>query len=275
MRHLFLLFLFLLAPLAPLHSAQEPLDAAGVNVIRSVAEQGAAEYQLMLGFLYDKGHGVEQDYIEARKWWLKAAEQGSADAQLFLGRLYYYGHGVAQDYEEAQTWYLKAAEQGYALAQCSLGVLYFYGHGVAQDYEEARKWYLKAAEQGDALAQYSLGRISQLGTVLRRTTPWPTFGTTSPPPKATPRQRKTATLLPQSSILLPFPRLRNFQRSTSNATSSRSSSRQGYGIMPLITHRPGGRGQPGPGRQRKPGREYRPGVSSLIGPPAPPGARAL
>ena len=51
MRHLFLLSLFLLAPVAPLHSAQEPLDAAVIAELRSDAEQGHAEAQFSLGWL--------------------------------------------------------------------------------------------------------------------------------------------------------------------------------------------------------------------------------
>ena len=87
MRHLFLLFLLLLAPLAPLHSAQEPPDAGDIAELRRDAEQGDAEAQYTLGGLYDAGHGVVQDYVEARKWYLKAAEQGVAMAQYGLGSL--------------------------------------------------------------------------------------------------------------------------------------------------------------------------------------------
>ena len=44
MRHLFLLSLFLLAPLAPLHSAQEPTDFAYIAELRSDAERGDASH---------------------------------------------------------------------------------------------------------------------------------------------------------------------------------------------------------------------------------------
>jgi len=139
--------------------AQEPSVAGHIAEIRSAAEQGNADAQYKLGFLYADGQGVPQDYVEARKWLLKAAEQGHGEAQLTLGVLYDQGRGVVQDYVSARKWFLKAAEQGHAEAQSSLGLLYYLGHGVTQDYVEARKWLLKAVEQGHTQAQIGLGLI--------------------------------------------------------------------------------------------------------------------
>ena len=49
------------------------------------------------------------------------AEQGNLDAQCVLGYCYQEGRGVEQDYEEAIEWYPLAAEQGNTIAQCNLG----------------------------------------------------------------------------------------------------------------------------------------------------------
>ncbi len=121
------------------------------------AEQGFADAQSKLGFMYQKGKGVPQDYAEAMKWYRKAAKQGLRGAQYNLGVMYGNGLGVPQDYAEAVKWYRKAeegfrkaAEQGDAKAQYFLGVMYDKGQGVPQDYAEAVRWYRKAAEQGDA-----------------------------------------------------------------------------------------------------------------------------
>ena len=51
---------------------------------------------------------------------LKAAEQGHAEAQLNLGWMYQFGRNVPQNYEEAIKWFRKAAEQGHAGAQLNL-----------------------------------------------------------------------------------------------------------------------------------------------------------
>ena len=81
----------------------------------------------------------------------KAAEQGNADAQFNLGWMYYEGEGVPKDDAEAARWFLKSAEQGIATAQFNLGEMYKEGIGVPQDDAEAAKWYRKAAEQGDSM----------------------------------------------------------------------------------------------------------------------------
>ncbi len=76
---------------------------------------------------YERG-----DYATSLREIRPLAEQGRADAQFKLGYLYKKGQGVPRDYAEAVRWYRKAAEQGYALAQSNLGVMYARGNGVAQ-----------------------------------------------------------------------------------------------------------------------------------------------
>ena len=53
-----------------------------------------------------------QKYAQALRRCRPLAEQGNADAQHNLGFMYMHGYGVAQDYAEAVTWYRKAADQG-------------------------------------------------------------------------------------------------------------------------------------------------------------------
>ena len=162
-----------MAPLALLHCAQEQSDADDAELrsyleqVRSAAEQGHAKAQTNLGSLYHQGQGVAQDYVEARKWYLKAALQGNADAQYGLGYLYADGQGGAQDYVEARDWFLKAALQGNADAQVAIGSLYYLGKDdIAQDFVEFYAWFLKAAEQGDARAQFGLGNLYSHGEVV-------------------------------------------------------------------------------------------------------------
>ena len=114
---------------------------------------------------FDKGHVASQvkDYKQAAKWWLKSAEQGDAEAQYYLGFMYENGQGVPQDYKQAAKWYLKSAEQGDADAQYNLGIMYESGQGLPQDYKQAAKWWLKSAEQGHAEAQYNLGIMYENG----------------------------------------------------------------------------------------------------------------
>lgn len=117
------------------------------RLFRMLAEQGNAQAQNNLGYLYARGAGVPQDYAEAVKWYRKAAEQGLARAQHNLGYMYARGAGVAQDFAEAAKWYRKAADQGLARAQNNLGYLYAKGEGVARDDVLAHMWFDLAADQ--------------------------------------------------------------------------------------------------------------------------------
>jgi len=93
------------------------------------------------------------DYTTALREFTPLAEQGDADAQFNLGWMYYEGRGVPQDYETAVKWWTLAAEQGDPHAQFNLGVMYRKGDGVPQDDKTAVKWHTLAAEQGVAGAR--------------------------------------------------------------------------------------------------------------------------
>lgn len=121
--------------------------------------QGDAKTQRQLGYIYDKGIGVPQDYDKALKLYKKAAEQGDIKAQNNLGVCYEEGKSVEQDNQKTIFWYTKAAEQGYLLAQMNLAG-FFYNRG---EYEEAFPWVLKAAEAGKSEAQNTLGWMYRHG----------------------------------------------------------------------------------------------------------------
>jgi TPR repeat protein len=81
-----------------------------------------------------------QDYVRASNVFIPLAERGVAPAQTWLGFMFQTGRGVPQNYTEAAMWYRRAAEQGDGLAQYSLGLLYDKGQGVPRDVVEASKW---------------------------------------------------------------------------------------------------------------------------------------
>ncbi len=62
--------------------------------------------------MYFDGRGTPQDYAEAVRWFRPAAEQGNADAQNNLGFMYGNGNGVTQDYVQAHMWFNLAAAPG-------------------------------------------------------------------------------------------------------------------------------------------------------------------
>jgi len=92
------------------------------------------------------------DYDTALREWRPLAEKGNAGAQLNLGFMYDNGYGVSQNYKEAIKWYRKAAEQGNDRAQYNLGLMYDSGYGVTQDYVQAHMWYNIAGVDGESVA---------------------------------------------------------------------------------------------------------------------------
>jgi TPR repeat protein len=119
---------------------------------RSLAEQGDAGAQYVVGMMYFKGNGAPQDYKEAVRWFRLAAEQGNSLAQVNLGNLYLLGKGVPQDDTEALKWLRPAAEEGVNTAQMKLGIIYQSGKGVPQDYIHAHMWFNLAGVQGNKKA---------------------------------------------------------------------------------------------------------------------------
>jgi TPR repeat protein len=81
-----------------------------------------------------------EDFASAARIFIPLAKNGDASAQTYLGFMFESGRGVPQNYTEAAYWYRRAAEQGDAAAQYSLGLLYDKGFGVRQDTVEAGKW---------------------------------------------------------------------------------------------------------------------------------------
>ena len=124
---------------------------------REAAEQGLAEAQFDLGWMYAQGRGVIRDDAAAAKWYRKAADQGFSHAQYSLAVLYSEGRGVAQNYATALKWYRKASDQGDVMALYNVGLMYERGDGVTRDDTEALDWYRKAALQGFDRAQHKLG----------------------------------------------------------------------------------------------------------------------
>ena len=93
------------------------LNAADINNLKMLANQGDKEAQYNLGYCYEYGEGVGKDLREAVSWYTRAAYQGDKNAQYNLGKCYYYGRGVVVDMREAVNWYTKAANQGHEYAK--------------------------------------------------------------------------------------------------------------------------------------------------------------
>lgn len=137
-------------------------DTSAFAQLRRIAEQGNADAQTKLGFMYEYGRaGLPKDKNVAAAWYRRAAEQGFARAQAGIGSMYLNGTGgFKKDEQLALKWLRKAADQGDDRGQNAVGRMYQKGlGGLPKDDVMAVKWYRKAAEQDSSFGQNSLANM--------------------------------------------------------------------------------------------------------------------
>ena len=134
-------------------------DLNAVDYLRRSAELVYPPAQVVLGYFYDTGSVVSQDFGQAADWYKKAAKQDDRLADWLLGRLYYNGNGVARDLNAAESWLQKAANQGDPFGQQLLGLVRL----ERNDYAKAADWFRKAAMQGLPQSQAHLGELLKDG----------------------------------------------------------------------------------------------------------------
>lgn len=110
---------------------------AAYQLIRPLAEQGDPDAQLMLGFMYDMGHGVPQDFAEMEKWYKRAARQGNTAAQSTVR--------LMEERSRMEAWYRGDVEPGDAAARPDPLLL--------EERSGKGTWYRGAGEAGNAAAR--------------------------------------------------------------------------------------------------------------------------
>ncbi|KAI8051098.1 uncharacterized protein B0P05DRAFT_518736 [Gilbertella persicaria] len=129
-----------------------------VHWYKKSAVNGNLKSHHNLGVCYRDGIGVEKDEVKALYWFTLAAENGDVDSQYSTAIIYY--KGSQQDHKMAYLWFKIAAENDHVMAQYALGLLHYYGHGVPQDLKKAFVWFERVSDKeasGDAYVY--LGQI--------------------------------------------------------------------------------------------------------------------
>jgi TPR repeat protein len=90
--------------LSSYHAAVSMQQGDHGTALRALAEHGSTIAQDWLGYMYAKGNGVPQDYVEAVKWYRMAAEKNLGQAQYDLACMYAEGKGVPKDAVQAHMW---------------------------------------------------------------------------------------------------------------------------------------------------------------------------
>ncbi len=99
----------------------------------------------------------------ARREFKTLAAQGSAIAETMLGTMYASGKGVKADPGTAVAYFYRAAHRGYAPAQLALSDAFAKGQGTGRDLSNAYKWARLAHVRGyGATAEASRSAVAKL-----------------------------------------------------------------------------------------------------------------
>jgi hypothetical protein len=137
-------------------------------LMRKAADAGYAAAMNGMGFSYEMGRGVTQDFAEALRWYRRGASAGNSAAMHRIGLAYEHGESVPASPGEAVRWYRKSAEAGDASAMAAVGRSYDNGFGVARNPVEAVRWFRKAADLGGPAGMERLGEAYLKGRGVAR-----------------------------------------------------------------------------------------------------------
>lgn len=131
---------------SPTPAEPDSFEPDAVLDLLASAEQGDAEAQFMIGSLYAEGTAVDQDFVEAARWFRRSADQGYAQSFLPLASAYFNGQGVPQDFVSAHLWFNIAAarltgdDRALAVEQRTLVQTQMSESQVAEAQRLARQW---------------------------------------------------------------------------------------------------------------------------------------
>jgi TPR repeat protein len=146
---------------------QEAADAGNTEAKQALAQLPNASVTPSPTISAASSEPQDDAKTQAYDSYLKAAKAGNAEAMCRLGWVYQNGWGVGQDYAKARDWYQRAAKARNAEAIYRLGQIYENGWGVDPDYAKARGWYQKAVDAGGDLANDAEQALSRLRSQVK------------------------------------------------------------------------------------------------------------
>ena len=127
-------------------------STAAVAMLEEAAERGNPAAALEMGILNAKGELLEQNHVEAARWYGIAAERGLTDGSVNLAFLHLTGMGAAKDAHAGIEMLKAAAERGNHNAIWALYNLFNEGSYIAADPSEALHWLIVATQHGSGIA---------------------------------------------------------------------------------------------------------------------------
>jgi len=115
-----------------------------------------------IGYIYEKGLGVDVDPKKAFKYYSLSANANDMLGHSNLGVAYYNGVGCERDVKKAFEHIYMSAVLGYTLSQLNVGVMFYNGEGTEKDVIKALYWFEKAAENGNEEAKAYAQKIKNV-----------------------------------------------------------------------------------------------------------------
>lgn len=145
---------------------KKPITPEQVENIRESSESGNLLCKLVLGFLYETGHGVPQDVHKAKTLYQSVAV-GNAAGYEQLARMAEEGIGQAPNFVEARQFYqLAVTAPGNLRSEAKLAQFMEDGRGGPQDLKRALAHYLNAAKYVDDAPWQGVQRLRDEGLTL-------------------------------------------------------------------------------------------------------------
>ncbi len=141
---------------------------AVVSELKRKSNDGDNEASLLLGFAYQDGTGVNEDYQKAFEYHSKAAAEGNAAAMNALGLIYSHGYGVEENVDIAMNYYQQALEHGYYNAAVNMAFCYKNGDGINKDPAKALELFEYAAVNGHWRGQYEYAKMLKDGILCSK-----------------------------------------------------------------------------------------------------------
>ena len=142
--------------------------ATAMRAWYDLAAAGDPQAQHNIGYLYEEGLGVTQQYDVAMDWYRRAADGGLAEAEHNLGMMYVEGRGAAKSWAQGLIYFRKAAENGLIESRYMIALSYFEGEGQIQNRRLAFEGFRETAIEGYADSQYMLSFMLLDGTDVKR-----------------------------------------------------------------------------------------------------------
>ena len=142
--------------------------ATALRAWSDLAEAGDPEAQHNIGYMYEEGLGVTQQYDVAMEWYRRAADGGLAEADHNLGMMYVDGRGVAKSWAQGLLYFRKAADKSLIESRYMIALSYFQGDGQIQNRRLAYEGFRETAIEGYADSQYMLSFMLLDGADVKR-----------------------------------------------------------------------------------------------------------